>query len=54
MTKKDLEKAISKAIKTLNINRSGLYSVKALESIAHEAKCDTFYVMMYLRYGHIL
>lgn len=54
MTKKELEKAIKTAIKTLNIERTGMYSVKALDDIAREAKCDSFYVMMYLRYGQIL
>ena len=54
MTKKGLEKNIKKAIETLNIDRTGLYSAKILDDIAKEAKCDTFYVMMFLRYGQIL
>lgn len=54
MTKKELEKKIKNAIDTLAVERSGLYSVKNLEKIANEAKCDTYYVMMFLRYGQIL
>ena len=48
-----MEKRIENAMKKLNINRKGAYTVRELENIARESKCDMLYVMMYLRYGEV-
>lgn len=54
MTRSELAKAIKNAMMECGINHKGMYSAKELDEIAKVAKCNTFYVMMYLRYGKIL
>lgn len=54
MSKREAENNIKRAIASLGVDEKSMYSAKELDDIAAEAKVDTYYVMMYLRFGRIL
>lgn len=42
---------IKEAMKKLGIRKKSMYTIKELENISKEAKCEMYEVMRYLSYG---